>query len=321
METMKLLAPVGDPVRAEVEDAVIREARRHARRRRLRSGGLGAVVVGLVAAAWVLNALSSVQLTTPTFVDLPPDGAPPSAPAAGELVVEYPTENVRAWLYGDGRLITMRMYGTFNEHGWPNSGFLEQRLTPSGVEMIRSYVAAHVSEPVEETRPANERGRDVRVRVGDKLYRRSGTYGPPYWRCNWGGCEKYITDLNSVLPASAWVNKEYRQYVPTRYRICAYAGRNGHDAPVELVRAALPAEVREVFTPGAAAASGWGCVHVSPDTARTAETSLVAAGFPAEQRTVQQYTFTIPVPDGREYTGSVMIGPVLPNGDAEEPGG
>src|SRR5688572_1969189 len=39
------------------------------------------------------------------FIGLPPDGAAPSSPRRGELVVAVRTRLARAWLYADGRLI------------------------------------------------------------------------------------------------------------------------------------------------------------------------------------------------------------------------
>lgn len=318
MDAMRTLPPVGDPVEveAEVEDLVIKEARRRARQRRLRRGGMVAVVLGMVVAACVPLYARSGE--TPAAVDLP-DAL--IAGASDVLAVEIPSEHYRTWVFADGRLITMRMYGTFDENGWPNSGFLEQRLTPSGVEMLRSWVISHAGPLVEETLPANERGRDVRVLVGNKLYQRDHTYGSAYWRCHWVGCEDYLANLTNRLPESAWADKEYREYVPTEYRICAHAGLGVQEVPVELVRTALPAEVGRLFAPGAATPSGWGCVHVDPDTARAAQASVVAAGFQEKLYSVQQYLFTIPADNGGEYRGDVMIGAVLPNGDAEEPAG
>ena len=115
-----------------------------------------------------------------------------------------PTESTRAWLYADGRLITMHMF-PFTKTEWPNSGFVMQRLTPEGVEMIRSYIETGIG--ADNLRPIDELGREVgarsfRVLVGGKMYGSANMLFS--WRCPWGGCEKYVSSLNTLLPASAW---------------------------------------------------------------------------------------------------------------------
>ena len=75
-----------------------------------------------------------------SLVSLPPVGATPSAPESGELVIQYWIDpdgikggfaGGQGWVYADGRLITLR-----------NNGFLEQRLTPEGVELLRSAIVS-----------------------------------------------------------------------------------------------------------------------------------------------------------------------------------
>ena len=76
------------------------------------------------------------------LIGLPPEGAEPSAPETGELVETFaaagsgPPYRGAARLYADGRLIWNRY---FNGPDGPNSlttGYLEQRLTPVGVELV-----------------------------------------------------------------------------------------------------------------------------------------------------------------------------------------
>jgi hypothetical protein len=80
------------------------------------------------------------------FTGLPPDGATPSAPESGEIVLFYhgPSEfrpgfnnPTKVFVYSDGRLIT-----TFS--GAP---LLEQRLTAEGVELLRSEVVSTLLRP------------------------------------------------------------------------------------------------------------------------------------------------------------------------------
>jgi hypothetical protein len=77
------------------------------------------------------------------LIGLPPEAAEPSAPETGELVDSYssagggPPYRGAARLYADGRLIWNRY---FSGPDGPNSlttGYLEQRLTPEGVELVK----------------------------------------------------------------------------------------------------------------------------------------------------------------------------------------
>ena len=106
-----------------------------------------------------------------SFVGLPPVGATPSAPESGELVIQYRLDTElarwqgRGWVYADGRLITLRLRLSRlrNQRSdlpeaanrW-SSGFLEQRLTPEGVELLRSEIVS--TGLFEHHQPA---GRDV----------------------------------------------------------------------------------------------------------------------------------------------------------------
>ena len=67
--------------------------------------------------------------------DLPPEGTPPSTPADGELVLAEGSTPPGPWwsvnVYADGRVIWLR--GVSAEYGW-----LERRLTPEGLELVRS---------------------------------------------------------------------------------------------------------------------------------------------------------------------------------------
>jgi hypothetical protein len=64
---------------------------------------------------------------------LPPEGRPPSTPADGELVLE--DGGIHPWwvvqVYADGRVIWLRELTV-------NYGWLERRLNPAGIELVRS---------------------------------------------------------------------------------------------------------------------------------------------------------------------------------------
>jgi hypothetical protein len=78
------------------------------------------------------------------FGGLPPEGATPSKPLRGELVMEDRGSDLGSWyavnVYADGRLIWTRMVQGGSMGGNIVPRWIEQRLTPEGVELLRSGV-------------------------------------------------------------------------------------------------------------------------------------------------------------------------------------
>jgi hypothetical protein len=170
-----------------------------------------------------------------SFVSLPPVGATPSAPESGELVIQYrvDTEDLehadgaRGWVYADGRLITadarpmtLRENSALPEAAtrW-SSGLLEQRLTPEGVELLRSEIVS--TGLFEHHQPAGRNSsihNVIQVRIGDRLVRAQAKGAaasdefPKRLR-------ERLADPASWLPASAWADRRPRPYVPSRYAV------------------------------------------------------------------------------------------------------
>ena len=157
------------------------------------------------------------------FIGLPPMGATPSAPESGKLVIQYRVDAEglehpagRGWVYTDGRLITLREKSDLPEaaNRW-SSGFLEQRLTPEGVELLRSEIVStglfdHHQPAGINSSPHNV----IQVRIGDRLVRHQGF--PER-------LQERLADLESWLPASAWAKRQMRAYVASRYAISYWA--------------------------------------------------------------------------------------------------
>ena len=166
---------------------------------------------------------STVLSTRVGFIGLPPEGAEPSAPRGGELVVAVWTPVARAWVYADGRLITLRYADLPGDATAVSTGLLEQRLTSSGVERLRSWVArsAHSLGPVPRlpaTAPTNPLVRVAgRLRLVDR----------PSLVCDAGRCPR-VTSPESWLPAAAWRRQSPRAYVPARFAVC-YGRRTSGD--------------------------------------------------------------------------------------------
>ena len=131
------------------------------------------------------------------------------------------------------------------------SGYLEQRLTPEGVELLRSEVAelfdrsrALVQTVPDDPPPGLPGGPIlivppfqrffwgiVEVPSGDRLARlgwdgletgerRGGTIATPEQLSALRRVDALLTDPASVLPASAWAVREVRAYVPSHYAVC-----------------------------------------------------------------------------------------------------
>jgi hypothetical protein len=117
-------------------------------------------VVGIgvfVAAIWIVTsslsfdrtetpAVPGPTLTGPTGSSgpgdwLPPKSTEPSTPAEGDVVLQ--TVGIHPWhyiqVYADGRVIWSRQTGfTGNSRTSSTTGWLERRLTPEGVDLVRS---------------------------------------------------------------------------------------------------------------------------------------------------------------------------------------
>ena len=244
-----------------------RERSLEGRRRRI----VVLAAAALVAVVGTASTFSTVRdfVLDRGFIGVPPEGATPSIPESGELVVRWEGFSAtlpppvggpiaRTWVYADGRIIWDR-----RSHGHPaqipegankvNSGYLEQRLTPEGLELVRSAVAGLFdrSRLLLETIPADHDpwrdGLDSRLALfvpndhewgfvavpdGDRLVRLrwqsakrpdsdlEGSIATPEQLSALRRVDVLLTDPASVLPPSAWAERKVRAYVPSYYALC-----------------------------------------------------------------------------------------------------
>jgi hypothetical protein len=184
-----------------------------------------ALATAVTTAGW---AIVREVVDDESLVSLPPVGATPSAPESGELVIYYRLADVRGgwkWIYADGRLITASGAPQAVPASQPagsdvrevanrwSSGLLEQRLTPEGVELLRSeIVSTGLFEPPAGSRSSpHEIYNVIQVRIDDRLVRVQANF-PKRLR-------ERLADPASWLPASAWASRRIRAYVPSRYEI------------------------------------------------------------------------------------------------------
>jgi hypothetical protein len=242
-------------------DDVMSRSRAHQSRRRRRVVALAAVTLVLVATATAFGVRALVL--DKGFIGVPPDGATPSTPESGELVLTYRGSpgggpQLRAWVYADGRLIWERYLDARAPDGKLKTGYLEQRLTPEGVELLLSefistglfdrdvrLVQSGVSDPPWGEISVRNGNRLVTVVWGDA--RNLGDHEPtPELESALERLGALLVDPGSWLPASAWENREIRAYVPSRYEVCMH---------VPLAYAKQLLELSEILTlvPAAAA--------------------------------------------------------------------
>lgn len=223
------------------------------------------------------------------FVGLPPVGATPSAPRNGRLVLSYFgrqfTHWYQVWVYADGRLIWQREGDLREGANAYATGYLEQRLTPEGVELLRRPGSAEVA-----------------------LF--GFPWRPPY-PASW-------------LPGRAWEEPAIRAYVPSRYAVC-YQGllrpierseilaglpspagsllRSGHFAPSSV----------EGWRRG----FGGGCSSLTTADARTLARILEEAGYGQDRDFQKAYMLTYYLTSLRSIRKETVIRfePILPHGE------
>ncbi|HEY5879316.1 MAG TPA: hypothetical protein VIU11_10410 [Nakamurella sp.] len=328
--------------------------RRRARTRTLVTAAVVAVAM-VIGGAWFATSTTGPSHTAPNvfdqpvdpipghtdepgilrtgFIGLPPEGATPSSPATGELVLSVFTRtSVRVWVYADGRMITWRetpsTMGSASEAAASGSasGFLEQHLTPEGIDLLRSYLVDN-AEALEPYDPST--GDTPLVRVGDEILSASVP------ECGFEqGCQR-IGFPETWLPASAWADQRFRAYVPTEIQVCYFGWQESPEnlhgppsdpapTPVERVRDVLPADVAGLLWPVTRPDGGSAqreCAVVSNDDARAVNRSLQAAGFRRDTVTAPYlvlYPYAVPpAPGETEPTlGLLSFQPVLPHGEA-----
>ena len=232
---------------------------------------VGAVLIAVMGTA--AYGAVRVLVLNQGFIGLPPVGATASSPESSDLVVESfafapplspqqkRTDMVRAWVYADGRIIwDRRTHGPEARripHGANefNSGYLEQRLSPDGVELVRTALAELLdrNRALMEEIPAGEDpwwGSDhqprlslfvpkdldsqwgvLAVRHGEESARLLWSRGPdgstlqgtaatPEQLSALRRVEALLNDPATVLPSSAWAVQEVRAYVPSHYAVC-----------------------------------------------------------------------------------------------------
>jgi hypothetical protein len=250
-----------------------------------------AAAIGVAVVASILGALGGQKATTPAdetptsaqtpvatgptiapdgadrvgLVGLAPKGATPSLPKQGELVLDFAFGHTlgdqgrfNLFMYADGRLIWQRIGDYSRTDEYANStGFLERRLTPEGVELVR---AAVISTGLVDHDLHLESGQGlyygrIDFRTGDRLVHVTwgSNVGPddvartmptPEQASALQRLDVLLADPASWLPASAWEDPDITAYVPSGYSVC-YQGEQG--VGLSRVLASLPPSAEDLL--------------------------------------------------------------------------
>ena len=329
----------------------------HGRRRRR-------FVVAVTAIALVAVVSASALAVRAFFIDkgfigLPPVGATASTPKRGDLVLSAYGVTGRSrnkvWVYRDGRVIWQREYPpgrrerpeSANAH---SSGLLEQRLTPRGVELLRSEILSTGlfgrDRELSMARPVPFFNY-IHVRNGGRLVRVTWHQHPPYRRLadspyplatreQATALQRLIarvTEPESWLPASAWRDQQVRAYVPARFEL--WYGAWPLDVRFSDILKPLPVSARELLrtkrprrvagrvgSPTNLVPAYAYVFRVTTEEARSLRRALVAAGLDVDWRiddVALAYRAEVRHPNAGAIT--ITFVPILPHGGPAAPGG
>jgi len=304
-----------------------------------------ALLVTIAAGALIAGALpfrrDPVEILTnrafvEPFTEFPPEGAAPSTPETGQLVLSFygrissiGMDVHRVWAYADGRLIWKRN-NPVNEAGRqvfgttePTTAVIEQRLAPEGVELLRSRAMAAGLHGIRPLGPDPDRIPPIGPGV---LWGGLVVWdGEQLVEAGWSDSElpAVLADPASWMPATAWADRRIGAYVPSRYAVCL-----GHGVPAGATAIApsgiwelLPEHIRNLIRSRALEdpIPDWNerddrCLYqVSTDDALAITAALDDAGVRRDPESLT-YTFPTGLPAGTGE-GMLQLLVVLPNGE------
>jgi hypothetical protein len=216
---------------------------------RIGAGAL-AVAVSLVATAILVGAFRSDHhpadrqiepspLTARVgFVGLPPEGTHASTPPSGGMVLSSNGSGpkgvwVDLYVYADGTMIWQK-WGSSVPVGIPEganefiTGYLEQRLTTEGVELLRSRILSTglFEHDLELRSGGHHPALTIGVQNGNRVVLVSAFHAPDEKAIAKETqaqaralvqLEALLADPGTWLPTSAWADREIRAYVASRY--------------------------------------------------------------------------------------------------------
>jgi hypothetical protein len=191
-------------------------------------------------ASFVLIPLTPQAKYPRHFAGFPPVGVKASTPTTGRLVLGLrPTATTQWNVYADGRIIWQKWTPSGDATVVPkgarrlDTGYIQQRLTLRGVQLLRSKVLA-TGLFEHNLMLAVGRGNAWvfhQVRVGDRMVKVNGVPSPdPSWKEHFtaatpaqtralGWIAALAADPARWLPTSVWANRQIRAFLPACYSI------------------------------------------------------------------------------------------------------
>ena len=249
-----------------------------------------------------------------TTAPLLPEGAP-STPAIGELVAavaNFPGDGSGGasaaygayYLYADGRLIWAP------DQAAEGSGFVEQRLTPEGIERVRSkFLAAGLFDPNPPPSSISDCTYGICVRGNDgRLHTGSGS-APMTTQA--ARLVSYLRMLDESLPETEWAAPRIRTYVASRFNVCVGTYANVPDRAIQVVApdlslllAAFPARAAQIL-------GGRGALRPSEGVFRSPNDPICFEVTLEEARTLADEFLEPSAGGSHEYSGIVIRNPAL----------
>lgn len=331
-------------------DDLIRRRERRNRNQRIAAGVVAIAV--FVVPVWFLSTdrrsdrfiHSPATVTTATsqpavegILGLPPEGATPSTPARGQNVLHFwfghtsgDAGRFSLYLYADGRVIVERLEGgpEVSSHG-----YLEQRLTPEGVDLVLAEVLStgllDHDRALQGSLGLN--GGGIAVRSDDRLTqlvwgdtdfehgnKPAATAPTPEEVRTLEALDARLEDLTSWLPASAWEDPEVKAFVASRFTACyLYTGPDetlGRLGVLDLLPPPAgdmirPLDVTQSYPNGYRASRPFWCSEMSIEQARQLVAVLPGAGAHSGSDNGLSYHWSTGEPGGAV---DLDLGPALP---------
>jgi hypothetical protein len=222
---------------------------------------------------------------------------------------------MQIFVYADGRMITQRegcwdcgpVEGVLDHF----TGYIEQRLTREGVELLRAEVLS--SGLFEEHHELGGVPCGIQVRNGDRLgsvaCAREMTPEQIGWEI-W--LRERLIDPAKWLPPSAWEDYAHRPYVASTYMVCLWNAETS----------VLPDAAESVLTEGTPATpppndpdDNTSCTDLSTEQARRLAAALDDAGMQGEPSRGNGLLYGLVKP-GAKDAGNIAFTPYLPHGEA-----
>jgi hypothetical protein len=348
-DILERLEPLFDVPEPSFEGFVRRRDRR--RRSQRITAGLVGIAVFLAAMGLIARSPSERGIApagdggtqveeTRSILGLPNPEAAPSKPKHGELILYLEGSSgtspwTALWAYADGRIIWGDVGGTFPVDAPTRgaTGFVEQHLTPAGVEYLRNQVTSTgLFEDDLELKLDASGFLTIEVLAADRLVKL-------LWAVDDNGIvpndtptatpeqASALEGLQALLahpiswPAYVWENRHTETFVPSRYRvwlrIFAHQGA-GRDLSVGAREVGLlPLPARNLLE--RATKVNRSTYELTTDDTRAFAEALIAGGLePMPSMPLGEPVTRFELPDPYEPGSTLFLffGPVLPHGEA-----